>query len=1127
MMNLGSDRYRYHIHQLIQNRFPFLTTKSIGSGDDRRLTVSFRESRHRTTSSQLTADIFPAVQMIEDNENACNNDQPKAEVPRKTIRPAMQTYVPPPQRSRRDSPKVDGTKLDHSRDSQLHASARLTNFSTGNHSSKTQARSASTTPADMATQYKKYPTAKEESHWREIEQYEPNYDGSGDYPRNFRNHAQKPYQHPGRGNDRRMQSSRGGSREFAKSQDSNGSNRTNAPAASRGNPADYFKVRRPKSAAGSVDSQSVAIEVRTSSGTLSVDISEAIPDSAVSPTFLDFGADEKSADSPSSRAAQDETLLKLEEAGDRAISSASSNGSKCTERRDAKQQLRFGPWSTAPVRESASPLNLDSLHVKTAEENDKAVMSESRCGSRSSEAKDMLTVAAEKIQQQNSRRRFGPQQVVQCDTHTAYPKREQHVDNSKMVSDEKRDGNTSRPRFGSDLKSPANSNNRPDFCEDERANSETARSDEKRRPNSSRPRFGSATASHCQVDRQSLFDSNEKAQITPGTSNSEEKRGSNSSRPRFGNQQQTPPVGQNARSAKDHQQQMNPEIPRCDEKHGLNSSRVRFGPSQQNSHVASQEDLNDSKISPHGKARGSVNSSRPRFGGSQSSLVDSYSRVSDERSAHSQVAHNGAKPESHLPGPVSKPVQSTSPGNALNTSSNSLPKNTKTETLHSEEKRGSGSSRPRFGPQPTSSDSSQDTRFADVQQNVTPEISRSDEKRVSGPSRPRFGSSQPPNSRDSQINSADELQNMTLETSRSADDKSGSSSSRPRFGQQQPTPSPSRPTTDSKCSAYYGDVNGQLDSSVVSSTGKSESGDSNLTNPGTFLLSDSVGDQEEYRGFPLYRIREEPPSPDWKRATRDLSQPYSESDFKQELREKRNLADLRERLEQNASMDHRDNGVKIMKRPQLSGSPNIRSAQYRPEPRDPLPQLADAVHKELLKAFGEVSVTQSKGNYQVFSPDSDVSGAEFSHVLEVSEIPTEFSTADLDKQMRLITAEYYDLKWVDDNHALAIFSSAASAANVLRMRNTGAKIVLKTLENAGDQTRRKARFYLKLDDGDAGRDRPDINVGTARRMLGGALGVTIPVSRNVRQQEVEQLKEARDRKQKSIQRREDIWEGNV
>ena len=49
---------------------------------------------------------------------------------------------------------------------------------------------------------------------------------------------------------------------------------------------------------------------------------------------------------------------------------------------------------------------------------------------------------------------------------------------------------------------------------------------------------------------------------------------------------------------------------------------------------------------------------------------------------------------------------------------------------------------------------------------------------------------------------------------------------------------------------------------------------------------------------------------------------------------------------------------------------------------------------------------------------------EFPHVLEVSNFPVEFKTQDLMMLFSQYKESGFDIKWVDDTHALAVFSSS-------------------------------------------------------------------------------------------------------
>lgn len=66
--------------------------------------------------------------------------------------------------------------------------------------------------------------------------------------------------------------------------------------------------------------------------------------------------------------------------------------------------------------------------------------------------------------------------------------------------------------------------------------------------------------------------------------------------------------------------------------------------------------------------------------------------------------------------------------------------------------------------------------------------------------------------------------------------------------------------------------------------------------------------------------------------------------------------------------------------------------------------------------FSPIQVYQSK--------QAVLNEEEFPHVLEVSNFPVEFKTQDLMMLFSQYKESGFDIKWVDDTHALAVFSSS-------------------------------------------------------------------------------------------------------
>lgn len=81
--------------------------------------------------------------------------------------------------------------------------------------------------------------------------------------------------------------------------------------------------------------------------------------------------------------------------------------------------------------------------------------------------------------------------------------------------------------------------------------------------------------------------------------------------------------------------------------------------------------------------------------------------------------------------------------------------------------------------------------------------------------------------------------------------------------------------------------------------------------------------------------------------------------------------------------------------------------------------------EELTAAVGKVTIEKPKTDYKVYHTKQELlRDEEFPHVLEVSNFPVEFKTQDLMTLFHAYKESGFDIKWVDDFHALAVFSSS-------------------------------------------------------------------------------------------------------
>ncbi|XP_068113703.1 coiled-coil domain-containing protein R3HCC1L [Hyperolius riggenbachi] len=159
-------------------------------------------------------------------------------------------------------------------------------------------------------------------------------------------------------------------------------------------------------------------------------------------------------------------------------------------------------------------------------------------------------------------------------------------------------------------------------------------------------------------------------------------------------------------------------------------------------------------------------------------------------------------------------------------------------------------------------------------------------------------------------------------------------------------------------------------------------------------------------------------------------------------------------------------------------------------------------------------------HYEPKEPDDD-DDLELSHVIEIYDFPTEFKTEDLLRAFAVYQKKGFDVKWVDDSHALGIFSSPITARDALSSKNPLVKV--RPLSQATRASRAKARTCAEFLQ--PAKERPETSAVLARRLVISALGVRSTQKRAERDAERKKLQEARERRHLELKQREDAWEG--
>ncbi|CAL1535840.1 unnamed protein product [Lymnaea stagnalis] len=184
--------------------------------------------------------------------------------------------------------------------------------------------------------------------------------------------------------------------------------------------------------------------------------------------------------------------------------------------------------------------------------------------------------------------------------------------------------------------------------------------------------------------------------------------------------------------------------------------------------------------------------------------------------------------------------------------------------------------------------------------------------------------------------------------------------------------------------------------------------------------------------------------------------------------------------------------------------------------------LDDSMLQELTEYVGKVEIDKPKINYLKYEPkEPSLDFQAFSHIVEIFEFPPEFSTADLIGAFRDFASRGFDVKWVDDTHALGVFSSTVAANEALKMIHPLLKV--RPMSEASKKGQAKARVCQEFLQ--PYKARPETTSLAARRLVAGALGMAPRVSREVRDQERQKLKEAKEKRRQERQQKNDAWDG--
>ncbi|XP_046658404.1 dentin sialophosphoprotein isoform X1 [Homalodisca vitripennis] len=184
--------------------------------------------------------------------------------------------------------------------------------------------------------------------------------------------------------------------------------------------------------------------------------------------------------------------------------------------------------------------------------------------------------------------------------------------------------------------------------------------------------------------------------------------------------------------------------------------------------------------------------------------------------------------------------------------------------------------------------------------------------------------------------------------------------------------------------------------------------------------------------------------------------------------------------------------------------------------------LVPDLMEELTNSVGRVRVTSVDSDYRPYqSIEERTSDGEC--VIEIYDFPAEFKTTDLFNIFAAYRNKNFQIKWVDDTHALGVFPSPLMADEVLAC--TLPYVKTRPLRMGIAESRNKAR-NLVLPPLPA-MERPKTCTALARRLVSGALGLRLPTSSQDRERERQVLKEAREKRRQEVKQREAAWDGTL
>ena len=171
-----------------------------------------------------------------------------------------------------------------------------------------------------------------------------------------------------------------------------------------------------------------------------------------------------------------------------------------------------------------------------------------------------------------------------------------------------------------------------------------------------------------------------------------------------------------------------------------------------------------------------------------------------------------------------------------------------------------------------------------------------------------------------------------------------------------------------------------------------------------------------------------------------------------------------------------------------------------------------------------VQVVKPQFDYYSFKPnDTILANGVFDHVVEIFDFSPEFKDHDLQSALSKFQQQGFTIQWVDDTHALAVFTNHRIAQQAVEQCSSP-MLKLRSVYEGTQQSKLKAKRNISVLQ--PYKERPKTTKLVANRLVAGALGMKSKMSKEERELEREKIKAEREKKLNKEKLKKDLWDSD-